>query len=117
MLSQAGKIADSHTSEEGRHQIELDRRIARDTLRKYGITTIKNKNTGYFDIGIAENHSLLKKLLENTPWHNGYKLTLGRFKDAVVKTAVFADKTRSAAIIVPFKTIFKEDIEDEEEMF
>ena len=117
LLSQAGKIADSHTSEEGRHQIELDRRIARDTLRKYGITTIKNKNTGYFDIGIAENHSLLKKLLENTPWHNGYKLTLGRFKDAVVKTAVFADKTRSAAIIVPFKTIFKEDIEDEEEMF
>jgi len=82
--------------------------IARDALRKYGISTIKNR-TGGMDIAIAENHTMLSGLLSQTPWHSSYKHVLMRIEGCFMKTAVFADQQRSRAICIPAKNRFEED--------
>lgn len=71
------------------------------TLRKYGISVIKDEK-----IAIATNHSMLKKLLRNTPWEGGYKIVLSRLDGVEIKTAVFGSGRRLAAIMVPYTTIF-----------
>ena len=88
-------------------------KTARDALRKYGITTIKNREGG-MDIAIAENHSMLASLLENTPWHSSYKHVLMRIDGSLLKTAVFADQVRSRAICIPAKNRFEDDDFSEE---
>jgi putative DNA primase/helicase len=82
--------------------------IARDALRKYGISTISNRSGG-MDIAIAENHTMLSGLLSQTPWHSSYKHVLMRIEGCFMKTAVFADQQRSRAICIPAKNKFVED--------
>ena len=115
LIRKAAKVAALKDSIETTNQIENDRADAREALRKYGITTVKNRDSQVYDIAIAENHSLLKQLLINTPWNNGYKLVLMRHKGAAIKTAVFADKRRSSSIVIPYNEIFTDDLTDEEE--
>ena len=90
-----------------------DFKDSRETLRKYGISTVKNRSTGVLEIAIAENHSMLSNLLKFTPWHAGYRHVLGRIKGVYYKTAVFSDSLRSRAIIIPGNEMFdKDDIYD-----
>lgn len=101
--------------------IERDRIEARNALRKYGITPIMSREFQTYEIGIAEEHSLLKKLLIDTPWANGYRHVLARIPGAKIKTAVFADKIRASAISISCEEIFKDsepaDEFEDEEMF
>ncbi len=95
--------------------IERDRRIARRTLRKYGITTILNKESGGYDIGFCANHSQLKKLLNETPWQDGYKLILARLEGAEKRSAVFGQGQRAQAVVIPYSNIIDENAIDTDE--
>lgn len=116
LIHKAARIVTSDDSVEKSNQIESDRILAREVIRKYGITTIRNKDKNRFDIAIAENHTLLKRILDGTPWANGYKLMLMRLEGATSRTATFADKRKSAAIILPFNKIFPDEIEEDEDL-
>jgi putative DNA primase/helicase len=82
---------------------------SREALRKYGISTVKNRNSGELEIALAENHSMLSSLLKTTPWFAGYKHVLSRIEGAYYKTAVFGDSLRSRAIVIPAKEMFHSD--------
>lgn len=116
LIHKAARIVKTSDSVEKSNQIESDRILARETIRKYGITTVRNKEHNRFDIAVAENHTLLRKLLDGTPWSNGYKLMLMRLKGAASRTATFADKRKSAAIILPYKTIFPDEVSEDEDL-
>lgn len=116
LIRKASRMVKNTDSVEMSNQIESDRLISRNVIRKYGITTIRNKGQNCFDIAFAENHTLLKKLLENTPWNNGYKLMLMRIPGAVTRTATFADKRKSSAIVIPYMNIFPEETDGDEDL-
>jgi putative DNA primase/helicase len=116
LIEKAGRRTTSTVDGEEYNRIETERGRARETLRKYGITTIKNRELLTYEVAFAENHSILSKLLEKTPWNNGYKLVLMRHKGAKAKTAVFADKRRCPAIAIPYNVIFTEEIEEDVEL-
>ena len=81
---------------------------AREALRKYGISTVKNREGG-LDLVIAENHMMLSSLLKDSPWHSSYKHVLMRLEGAYFKSAVFADHMRTRAISIPIRHKFAED--------
>lgn len=94
--------------------IERERGVCRDILRKYGITTISSRDSEEYEIAFCENHSQLKDLLKDTPWHDGYKLILHRFEGATRKTAVFGDGLRAGAVVIPYENFAFESFEEEE---
>ena len=116
LLRRAGREAiNSFGAESAAVKVEQDRQAARDVLRKYGITTVTNREYGGYDIAFADNHSQLITLLQDTPWCNGYKNVLIRYSGAYKKTAVFADKIRSQSVCIPFANIFPDDdVEDDD---
>lgn len=83
---------------------------ALDIIRKYGITIINNSDIR--EIAIACNYDILKELLKNTPWNNGYDIVLARMEGANKRRCVFSHGRRQYAISIPFDNIF--DIPDEE---
>lgn len=116
LIREAGRPSASTVNVDEYNKIEDDRVRARDVLRKYGITTIKNRELGTYQVAFAENHTLLSKLLIDTPWNNGYKLVLMRNDGAVSKSAVFADKRRLPAIAIPYNKIFTEEVDEDVEL-
>ncbi len=116
LLRKAGRDpVDNFGAEALRIQVEHDRQESRHFLRKYGITTITDRERGSYDIGFADNHSQLMGLLQETPWRNGYKNILIRYDGAYKKTAVYADKMRSQSVCIPYKNIFPQDIDEDQD--
>jgi len=92
------------------------KRDSRDALRKVGITTIKTRDIESYNVAIAENHAILLKMLEKTPWHKGYRNVLMRLQGAKIRTATFSDGRRMSAIHIPYNVIFPEDLDEEIEL-
>jgi putative DNA primase/helicase len=81
------------------------------TLRKYGITVVKDRKKEECQVVFAEKHSKLDELLRFSSWNNGYSLVLSRLPGAVIKRAAFAGGRRYRGIAVPYKSIITEIID------
>ncbi|MCK5450225.1 MAG: hypothetical protein KAI70_00515 [Candidatus Omnitrophica bacterium] len=117
LIRKAGRPRQATADVANDNEIENIRIAAREVLRKHGITTVLPCGSQSYYVAFACSHALLKRLLSETPWGTGYRHILMRHDGAEVKNAVFADKRRSAAILIPYWIIFPEDFEDEQSRF